>query len=96
MTFTLVTVAQIVAILAALLAFIKMCWSVAAFAIGAQKNIESLTATVEKLNQTVEKLEANLDSNIVEMRTRILALETKEAIRTATEHIHDMEGKHGL
>ena len=72
--------------LSGLVAFVKVCWAVASAAINMQESVKQLT-------EAVKKLETSLDNGMVEVRTRLLALETKEAIRTATEHIHDMENR---
>lgn len=93
MTLDLKTVLELLAVCGALWAFVKACWSVAEFAISAKTDIKTLAVTVTALTSTVEKLEVSLDNGMIELRTRLLALETKEAIRVATEHIHDMENR---
>lgn len=80
--------------LGGLVTLIRAFWAVADFAISAKSDIKTLATTVTTLTETVGKLETSLDNGMIELRTRLLALETKEAIRTATEHIHDMEGRH--
>lgn len=84
MTVTLAQVAQVFGAGVGLIAFAKMCWHIAEFAISAKGDIKSLTVTLQKL-------EKNIDEGMVEIRGRLLALETKEAVRTATEHLKDME-----
>lgn len=86
MTITLAHVAQFVGAGVGLIAFAKMCWHIAEFAISAKGDIKSLTVTLQKL-------EKNLDEGMVEIRGRLLTLETKEAIRAATDHLRDMEGR---
>ena len=84
MNFTPMHVIQFVGAVAGFTVFLKMCWNVAEFAISAKQDIKALTHTLGRLEQ-------NLDDGMKELRARLLTLETKEAIRTATEHIADME-----
>jgi hypothetical protein len=68
----------------ALLAFAKACWNVAEFAISAKKDISTLTGAVSRL-------EVSLDEGMQKLDKRLLALETKEAIRAYAEHVHEQE-----
>lgn len=86
MTFTVKDVAELLAVAGAMLMFVKACWHVAEFAISAKKDISTLTLTVGKL-------ERSLDDGMTRLETRLLALETKEAIRAHVEHEHQ-EGTH--
>lgn len=87
MTFTVKDVVELLAVVGALIAFVKMCWNVAEFAISAKTDIKELT-------KTVAKLEVNLDTGMARLETRLLSLETKEAIRAHVDHIHEVEGTH--
>lgn len=82
MKFTLSDVLQGFAILAALVTFMKTCWHIAEFAIGARKDIATLTATVSKI-------EKNLDEGLEALQERVAILERKDDIRHALEHEGD-------